>query len=165
MRKYLLFVLIAGILITSSCLKSGNNSSTTCNYDACQVKAPDSQIVRLETYLAANSITAQKHCSGMYYTIVDPGAGSSPTSCSDIAINYTGMLTNGNVFDKTTTPVVYNLLSLITGWKNGLPLIKKGGKIRLYIPPALGYGPNPDANGVIPGSSILIFDVELLEFQ
>ena len=167
MRKYLLFVLIAGTLITASCLKGSNNGSTvTCNYDACLLKAPDSQIVRLEKYLLDSGITtAQKHCSGMYYTIVTPGTGDSPTSCSDIAINYTGKLTNGTVFNQTTTPVVFSLLSLITGWKNGVPLIKRGGKIRMYIPPALGYGPNPDSQGIIPGSSILIFDVELLDFQ
>ncbi len=73
------------------------------------------------------------------------------------------MFTNGNVFDKSTAPVAYSLLNLITGWKNGLPLIKKGGKIKLYIPPALGYGQNQYQS--IPGNSILIFDIDLLDYQ
>lgn len=163
MRTYLLWILIAAIFTTSSCLK-GNNDSYTCTYDPCQLKAPDSQVVKIETYLNTNGITAVKHCSGLYYTMVSPGTGDlSPTPCSAIAINYTGTLTNGNVFDKSTAPVSFSLMSLISGWKNGIPLMKKGGKIRLYIPPSLGYGPS--ANGSIPGNSILIFDVELLDFQ
>ena len=165
MRKMLLFALLACILVISSCLKGDNTTTnnTNCSYDACQLKAPDSQIVRLEKYITDNNITAAKHCSGMYYTIITAGTGGSPTSCSDVAINYTGMFTNGNVFDKSTAPVAYSLLNLITGWKNGLPLIKKGGKIKLYIPPALGYGQNQYQS--IPGNSILIFDIDLLDYQ
>ncbi len=165
MRKMLLFALVTGILITSSCIKGNNNATnnTTCSYDSCQLRAPDSQIVKLEKYLADNNITAAKHCSGLYYTIITPGTGNSPTSCSNVAINYTGMFTNGNVFDKSTAPVVYSLPGLITGWRNGLPLIKKGGKIKLYVPPALGYGQNQYQS--IPGNSILVFDIDLLDFQ
>jgi FKBP-type peptidyl-prolyl cis-trans isomerase FkpA len=61
--------------------------------------------------------------------------------------------------------VAFSLLGVIQGWTNGVPLIKKGGKIKLYIPPALGYGANTTSDGRIPGNSILIFDVELLDFQ
>jgi FKBP-type peptidyl-prolyl cis-trans isomerase FkpA len=163
MRKYVLFALIAGILVASSCLKGSNSGTTTCSYDACALKAPDSEVVKVAAYIAANNITAVKHCSGMYYTIVTPGSGDSPTSCSNIAINYTGTFTNGNVFDKSTSPVAFSLLNLITGWKDGVPLLKRGGKIKLYIPPSLGYGPNQYST--IPGNSILIFDIELLDFQ
>jgi FKBP-type peptidyl-prolyl cis-trans isomerase FkpA len=58
---------------------------------------------------------------------------------------------------------------LIEGWKIGLPLIQKSGKIKLYIPPSLGYGASDikDNNGVvvIPANSMLIFDVSLVDFQ
>lgn len=164
MRKFFFFGLCAVIFITSSCLKGGNSSATNCNYDACQVKAPDSQIVKLKAYLDSIGVTAQKHCSGMYYTIGNPGTGDSPTGCSDVAINYTGTFTDRvTVFDKSSAPVVFSLLNLITGWKNGLPLLKRGGKITLYVPPALAYGQNQYQT--IPGNSILIFDIDLLDFQ
>jgi len=42
-----------------------------------------------------------------------------------------------------------------------VPYIKKGGKIKLLIPSALGYGSN--AAGSIPANSVLIFDIELLD--
>ena len=51
----------------------------------------------------------------------------------------------------------------IEGWKIGIPLIKKGGKLKLIIPSALAYGCN-DISG-IPGNSILFFDIDLIDVQ
>ena len=52
---------------------------------------------------------------------------------------------------------------MIPGWTEGLKHIKKGGKIKLVIPPALAYG----KTGVpgIPANSTLVFDVELLDVK
>lgn len=87
--------------------------------------------------------------------------------CNRIGVRYKGMLTNGNVFDEQTNTFYFQLGELINAWKNGLMQIKSGGKIRLYVPPTLGYGSDDvkDRNGnvVIPANSILIFDIELVE--
>lgn len=104
----------------------------------------------------------------MYYQIQAQGSGGSPNNCSSININYTGQLANGNVFDRGSN-VAFTLGRLIEGWKKGLPLIQKGGKIKLYIPPTLGYGSSDikDSNGsvVIPANSMLIFEISLLDVQ
>jgi FKBP-type peptidyl-prolyl cis-trans isomerase FkpA len=162
MIKYVLWTLIAGMLITTSCLKKNSNYST-CSYDPCATKVPDSQSVKIESYLSSKNITAVKHCSGMYYTIVNQGTGDSPTACSSVLITDKGTLTDGTVFDSTSSPVTYSLLNLIQGWANGVPLLKRGGEIKLYIPPSLAYG--QVANGPIPANSIVIFDINLLDFQ
>ena len=160
MKKILFGILVvAGF---SSCLKG--ESGVSCKYDECGLKAPASEIQAVQAYLSANSITATQHCSGMFYTIDQPGTGAAPTICNTIIANYEGRLTNGTVFDKTTTtPLTVGLSQLITGFKNGLPLIKAGGKITLYIPPSLGYGSTQQ--GSIPANSILIFSVDLLGVQ
>jgi FKBP-type peptidyl-prolyl cis-trans isomerase FkpA len=74
-----------------------------------------------------------------------------------VRATYIGKLTNGNQFDAGTAD--FGLNQVIRGWTNGIPLIKQGGKIHLYIPPSLGYG--NQAQGPIPANSILIFDVTL----
>jgi FKBP-type peptidyl-prolyl cis-trans isomerase FkpA len=147
-----------------SCYKN-NVNTTTCDYDPCAVKATALEISAIESYLAGAGITtATRHCSGMYYEIMSPGTGDAPTICSYVSVNYKGTLTNGTVVDQTTTaPAGLNLISLIEGWKNGILLLKKAGKIRLYIPPSLGYGAQQTGN--VPPNSILIFDIELVDVQ
>ena len=146
------------MLFASGCLKSKVDDS--CDFDACSFKVPAAEVLKLEEYLAANSITADQHCSGMYYSILNTGAGQSPKICNGVSVKYIGKLADGQTFDESATPVNFQLSSLIGGWQLGITLLKPGGKIRLYIPPSLGYG--KQTTGTIPPNSMLIFDVELV---
>jgi FKBP-type peptidyl-prolyl cis-trans isomerase FkpA len=135
-----------------------------CKYDACAIAAPASEVTQLEAYLSSAAITATKHCSGMYYTIDVAGSGATATACSTVGVTYKGQLTNGTVFDQRTTS--FQLDQVIEAWTKGVPLIKAGGKIKLYCPPSLAYGSQvirdpTTGNTVIPANSILIFEVEL----
>ncbi len=162
MFKKFLFAALAATCF-SGCVKSGAPEQN-CNYDACSFVAPGSEVISVENYLAANNITtAVKHCSGAYYIIDARGAGTTPTICTFINANYVGKLTNGTIFDQGTFQQPLQLGQLVRGWVNTIPLIKKGGKIRMFLPPSLGYG--SQANGSIPANSILIFDVELTFVQ
>ncbi|HEX6845709.1 MAG TPA: FKBP-type peptidyl-prolyl cis-trans isomerase [Chitinophagaceae bacterium] len=158
-----IFIVLCAVVLLASCLK---NNDDVCNYDACAVSAPASEVTQLESYLASASIAATKHCSGMYYTIDAAGSGATPTFCSTVSVKYKGQLTNGNVFDEATTPVSFQLSGLIEAWKKGIPLVKAGGKVKLYCPPSLAYGSQEIRDGagnvVIPANSILIFEVELV---
>lgn len=137
--------------------------TSSCNQDdICQPikdKAPDSEVATLQAYVEANVPDAIKDSRGFYYKIVTEGTGRTPNTCSTIAINYVGNLTNGTKFDSGSN-VTFRLKNLIKGWQAGLPLIKSGGKILLYLPPSFGYG--AAGSGTIPGNSILIFEIELL---
>ena len=151
MIKNILVAVLAMIVFTG-CKKD------KCDYNECAVKAPDAEIQAVKDYLASQGITnAVQHCSGMFYVIQNAGSGKNPTACSDVNVTYKGMLTNGVVFDQRTIDL--GLDGVITGWRNGIPLIGAGGFIQLYIPPSLGYGSS--ANGPIPANSILVFDVVL----
>ncbi len=156
--------LLVVLVLASSCLKK----DTGCSYSVSGKTAPAAEEQAVLTYLSNNSITATKHSSGMYYQILSPGTGTGPNLCSNILINYAGKLTNGNVFDSQNN-AVFVLGSLIEGWKIGLPMLKKGGQIRLFIPPTLGYGASdvkdPSGNIIIPANSVLIFDITLTDLQ
>lgn len=134
-----------------------------CNKD----KGPDqAQIDQelIEAYLEANQLTAERHSSGLYYIIEEPGSGGSPNINSEVLVHYKGYLLDGTVFDQTTSNArTFFLFQVIQGWQIGIPLLQKGGKGTFFIPSWLGYGPEPQAN--IPANSVLIFETELVNFQ
>lgn len=163
MKRFILVT--AAAVFLSGCLKT-KDDVRDCSFDECSVKAPASEIDSVKAYLEQNNITATQHCSGLFYAIDSMGSGPAPTVCSYVAFRYKGMLKSGTVFDKSETTTQYIPLGqLVQGWINGLPKIKQGGGMRLYIPPTLGYGIEDvkDRNGnvVIPGNSMLIFEVKL----
>ena len=159
------FIALAVLIALYGCLKDTYSSSQQCNYDPCAVKAPDAEIQNVKKYVDSIGVTATQHCSGLFYKVDDGGTGTAPNACSSVTVTYKGSLTNGTVFDQTQSGQTYSnyLGNLIRGWINGLPYIKAGGKIRLYIPPSLGYG--SQANGSIPANSILIFEIDLVAVQ
>ena len=161
MKKGILSAITATIIL-SACIK---DSQTNCRYNSCAVVASNSEIQAWQNYLSTNSITATQHCSGLFYRIENPGTGQVPVVCSNVMVRYKGMFTNGTVFDQSTTVVPLNLTQVITAWKVGVPLLKAGGRIVLYVPPSLAYGNQDvrDLNGnvVIPANSNLIFEVDL----
>lgn len=128
-------------------------------------KAEEPQII---AYAAKDTIHAVKHSSGIYYEIINPGSGATPTIESTVTVSYSGKFLNGYTFDQSAG-YTHKLNDLIEGWQIGIPLIKKGGRIKLIIPSALGYGCNPrtDDNGnvLIPGNSVLYFDVTLIDVK
>ncbi len=89
-----------------------------------------------------------------------------------VAMNYTGRLEDGTVFDsnvdpkfKHVEPFMFNLGAgqVIAGWDEGIVGMKVGEKKTLVIPPEKAYGPND--YGPIPGNSTLTFEVELLAIK
>lgn len=106
--------------------------------------------------------------SGLQYFILQPGTGEKADSADLLTVHYTGFLTNGKIFDSSIErdePFKFRLKlqPVIPGWEEGVKLVGKGGKIKLIIPPALGYGTMP--MGSIPPNSTLIFDVDVLDIQ
>lgn len=130
----------------------------------CVPKTVASEQATMQAYATANSMTVQSHPSGMLYQIVNPGNGATPTLASRVSVRYTGKLMNGTIFDsRTTTPTEFTLGQVITGWQLGVPLIQKGGTIRLIIPSSLAYGCT--ATGPIPADAVLFFEIELVDVR
>ena len=68
------------------------------------------------------------------------------------------------MFDASKQPTPLPVAGSIKGFSEGLKLMTKGAKYRFWIKPELGYGANsPDPNA-IPNNSLLVFDVELIDF-
>lgn len=105
--------------------------------------------------------------SSLQYQILQEGKGKSPKADSNVRVHYEGRLIDGTVFDSSIArnqPVVFRTTQVITGWTEGLQLMKEGAKYRFFIPAELAYG-QIGSGDVIEPNSTLIFDVELLEIM
>jgi FKBP-type peptidyl-prolyl cis-trans isomerase FkpA len=163
-KKTIMPILFAAIIFaTSGCLKTDSKSSN-CVSNNTGVPST-AEISSLQAYLTTNTITATQDARGFFYSITTPGAGPAPLLSSTIIVKYTGKLENGAEFDHNQNPngETFLLSQLIPGWQLGIPLIRKGGSIKLYLPPTLGYGCN--ATGAIPAGANLIFTIDLVDVQ
>lgn len=123
-----------------------------------------SNITEEREFMKANkSVSGVKSTAiGLQYIIHSKGKGRKPTSEDEVYVKYVGKFLDGTVFDSQTDyPAAFKMNRIITGMSEGLKLIGAGGKITLFIPSDLGYG--PDGAGSIPGNKMLIFEVELLD--
>lgn len=155
-------MVVSVCLILASCIKT---------QQACEPLKPSSEASQIQSFAASNSIITATDPSGIYYQIIDSGTGIKPSLTSKIFITYSGTFLDGTVFDQQTDPsqTGWVLSSLIQGWQIGIPLISKGGHIKLIIPSSLCYGciGQTDSYGkvIIPANSILYFDITLFDVQ
>ena len=153
MTKYIL-LLSSFIIVLASC------SSRPSAGVAKQARIDDS-IIR--AYLTANpQIKAVKDPSGLYYEVTDQGTGAYPTENSVVMVNYTCSLIGGRRYD-SGSDFSSPLSGLVKAWQIGVPHVKAGGNITLYVPSRLAYGPN--GAGPIPENAVLTFDINLISFK
>lgn len=135
---------------------------------AAAAAAGEKQLALGNEYLAKNkakpgvTVTA----SGLQYEVLKSGSGPKPTATSTVKVHYHGTLIDGKVFDSSVErkePIEFALNEVIPGWTEGLQLMSVGDKWKFTIPPAIAYGPR--GKGDIPGNSVLVFEVELLEIK
>ena len=102
--------------------------------------------------------------SGLQYEVIKQGSGPTPTKKDKITCHYAGSFIDGSEFEssyKNGQPVSFNVTQVIAGWTEALQLMPVGSKWKLYIPYNLAYGPGQ--YNTIPGGSVLIFELELLD--
>ena len=107
--------------------------------------------------------------SGLRYQIIQKGIGAKAEKGKNVSVHYKGQLSDGTVFDssyKRNQPIEFpvGVGQVISGWDEGIQLLKVGDKARFVIPSHLGYG-SRGAGGVIPPDATLIFDVELMNVK
>lgn len=163
MKKHLLLLFVLAVTL-ASCGKKDED-----NFDAAKQAQMDDAAIT--AYIAANNaddskpkINATKDASGLYYEMITVGTGASPVASSTITMNYGGVVLGGSTFATNETLTNYPLSGLIPGWKIGVPMMKTGGRMRLYIPSALAYG-REGRLPTIPENAVLIFTIDLLSFK
>ncbi len=116
----------------------------------------------ITTYISTHGLNAQRSSTGLYYVIDELGTGVQPNANSNVTVAYKGYYTDGSVFDQSDAEgISFGLQQVIKGWTEGIAYFKEGGNGILLVPSHLGYG-SFDTRG-IPGGSVLVFDVRLIE--
>ena len=101
--------------------------------------------------------------SGLQYTIKDPGTGKSPDEWSTVEVNQRILLADGTVLKDTyhgTETDTFSMEEAIDGLKEGLALMKEGGKFRFVVPPDLAWGKRGAGDRIGPYAA-LVFDIRL----
>lgn len=131
----------------------------------CTVQDPSKEDAQMQAFITSKGIKATKHSKGMYYEITNQGSTTRPQATSIIYCTYKGTLLDGTVFDQQSNPgqTGFQLNGLIEAWKIALPLIGKGGSIKLIAPSALAYGCKGSGT-TIPANTPLYFELTLVDF-
>ena len=122
---------------------------------------------KAEAFLAQNKtaegvVTTE---SGLQYKVITEGTGATPSDSDVVKVHYTGTLLDGTKFDSSVDrgePLEFPVGAVIPGWTEMLKLMKVGEKVTAWIPSDLAYGPR-GRGPQIPGNSMLIFEMELID--
>lgn len=101
--------------------------------------------------------------SGLQYTVREEGVGRTPDEWSTVEVNQRILLVDGTVIKDTyhsPETDTFSIEEAIPGLKEGLQLMKEGGKSRFVVPPDLAWGKRGAGNKIGPNAA-LIFDIRL----
>jgi FKBP-type peptidyl-prolyl cis-trans isomerase len=135
---------------------------------------PDYEDQSIQQYLGKTGVPASsflKTESGIYYHILEAGSGIQISPEARLKVGYTLRALNGNVLEQSATDSTsMNLATTIAGWKEILPKLKEGGKVRMVIPSSQAYGLKGNIStsaGVnsIPPFSALDFEVSVKDAE
>ena len=102
--------------------------------------------------------------SGLQYQVLEAGDDAgSPGQGAGVIVNYEGRLIDGTVFDAGEQQGL-PLDQVVPGWSEGIQLMTRGARYRFWLPPGLGYGENPPPGSPITADSVMVFDVDLIDF-
>ncbi|MBQ9417554.1 MAG: FKBP-type peptidyl-prolyl cis-trans isomerase [Bacteroidales bacterium] len=136
----------------------------------------------IASYVRDNGIKAKPNADGLYIIVKKAGNGPKVETGREVALNYTGRLLDGTIFDSSVEsdaiqggiqqpgrpyePLTYTVgkMSLIPGWEQGVMGQPAGTRLQLLIPSALAYGPR-GAGNAIPPYSPLLFDIEIVSVK
>ncbi|TAF43327.1 MAG: hypothetical protein EAZ51_06735 [Sphingobacteriales bacterium] len=161
MKKNSLVFLVSAILLLSACLKK---QEPIAEPDPLIQFAKDTLIIK--KYLADSIPAKRLDQTGVYYQIIKPGTGTvKPEAKSEIKIKVNGRLLSGKVFTNPKDTLKNILGNQISGVQFGLPLIRKGGRIRLILASYYAFGPLGNYGQTVPPNAVVDLDINLIDIK
>lgn len=175
MNKQILHFITA-IMVAASIASCGGVDA-----DEQQRRQFEADIAAIEEYIERNNLTATRYPSGLHIAVLENPGGPNAENGRTVITNYIGRLTNDSIFDTNIESVAraegifeagrnYSPLSfilgyrqVILGWDEGFARLQRGDKAILLVPSTLGYGNRGQRR--IPPNSVLVFDVDYIDFR
>lgn len=151
-----------GVTISGGVSGTSSDASTNGSSDAAKLIDPTT-FAQYDKYKDAQSAS---------YIDLQKGTGDAAAEGKTAVVVYRGWLTNGTLFDESKTGTdgklqafsfVLGQHQVIAGWEQAVNGMRENGVRLLIVPPAAGYGAT--SQGPIPGNSVLIFQVQLVQVQ
>ncbi len=118
----------------------------------------------LAKFITDNKITNAPQPSGLYYIEQTEGKGIKIDSGCQVIYNVKiSMLDGKQVFGQDSMKFVFGKRPDMTGFLEGIKLMKKGGKARLILPSQLAFGERGYRE--IPPYTTIIYDVQVLDVK
>jgi FKBP-type peptidyl-prolyl cis-trans isomerase len=152
------------------------------NYIAEMEQRKQDEPQQIKDYITTQNIKVQPTQNGVYIVVKKKGNGPKVAAGKTVAINYTGTLLDGTMFDSSVEsdaklghvydprrqygPMEYIVgqQPMIPGWEEGVMGQPQGTILQLVIPSSMAYGPRGAGEHILPYSP-LVFDLEIVSVK
>jgi len=101
--------------------------------------------------------------SGLYYYFENKGQGQKIKYTDSVTVQFKGTLLDSTIFEIEKAPVTFAVNEVIIAWKEVLLMSERNAKIKIIVPPQLGYGNHKLDK--IPQNSILLYEIEIIDIK
>jgi hypothetical protein len=155
------FASLTAVLAVLGCSRGGTSTSAVASAPVPQALPGDVERTTFAPSLGVRLDGMIRRASGLYVQDLTPGTGTVATRGRSVIVRYVGWLADGKQVDAGEITVELGSNKTIRAWEEGLLGMRVGGRRRLVVPPALGYGAR-GAGDAIPPNAVLVFDMEVV---
>lgn len=121
---------------------------------------------RIINYIERKNLKMKESPTGMWYQIIENGAGNLFTDGSNVLMEYDCSLLDGTKCYSSATlgpkELIVGRSEMESGMNEGLRLLRPGAKAIFIFPPYMAYGLVGDRK-MIPSRAVLVYNVNILQ--
>jgi len=117
----------------------------------------------IREWIRQQNIQYKSTDSGLYYYFENEGQGQKIKYTDSVTVQFKGTLLDSTIFEIEKAPVTFAVNEVIIAWKEVLLMSERNAKIKIIVPPQLGYGNHKLDK--IPQNSILLYEIEIIDIK
>ena len=117
----------------------------------------------IREWIRQQNIQYKSTDSGLYYYFESKGQGQKIKYTDSVTVQFKGTLLDSTIFEIEKVPVTFAVNEVIIAWKEVLLMSGRNAKIKIIVPPQLGYGNHKLDK--IPQNSILLYEIEIIDIK